>query len=265
MTPDFAARYGPVAIVTGAAQGIGACYVHELARRGLDVVAVDLQTGALVETCDTVRRAGTKVSPITLDLAAPDHAKRLDRATAEFDVGLVIHNAAWSKIGPFASSSFEELQRSLDVNVRAPVMVARTFAPRLSRRDRSGMIFMSSLASVVGAPRLATYAASRAYTRALGESLWSELSPAGVDVLVAMPGATSTTGFWATNPSPEQTARIPLADPKAVALEALDALGDGPVRVLGRKNRLTELALTRLLPRRLANRFVRDNLERMYG
>lgn len=264
MTADFRARYGPVAIVTGAAQGIGACFVHELARRGLDVVAVDIQTGALVQTCDTARRAGTKVIPLTIDLAAPDHARRLDQQTAELEVGLVIHNAVWSKIGLFAASSFEDLQHSLDVNVRAPVMVARTFAPRLTRRGRGGMIFMSSVASVVGAPRLATYAASRAYTRALGESLWSELSPAGVDVLVAMPGATSTAGFWATHPAPEATSRVPLADPERVAIEALDALGGGPVRVLGRANRLTELALTRLLPRRLANRLVRSNLERMY-
>ena len=265
MSSDFADRYGPVAVVTGAAQGIGACFVAELARRGLDVVAIDVQDEPLRRCCDLASRAGPTVTPLVVDLEAHDHARIIDQNTAQMDVGLVIHNAAWTGIEPFASSTFEDLQRSLDVNVRAPAMVARTFAPRLIERGRGGMIFMSSLASVVGAPRLAAYAASRAYTRSLGESLWAELSPAGIEVLVAMPGATSTAGFWASNPAPTALSGVPLADPKAVALEALGAIGRGPIRVLGRRNRMTEMLLSRVLPRRLANRLVSANLDKMYG
>lgn len=263
--PEFPHRYGPVALVTGAAQGIGQCFVDALVQRGLEVVAVDADADGLARTCDRAREAGGCATPLVVDLSNDDHAQQIDDATGDRDIGLVIHNAAWAPLGPFAETSAGDLAKSIDINVRSPALLARAFAPRLLERGRGGMIFMSSLASLVGAPRLAAYAASRAYTRSLGETLWTELGPQGVDVLVAMPGATRTEGFWASGPKSDGLAAVPLADPRDVAREALDALGDGPIRVLGPKNRLTEVLLNRILPRRLANRVVGANLERLYG
>lgn len=256
--------YGPVAIVTGAAQGLGACFTRELVRRGFEVVAVDCNAEKLDELCADLEG---RAHPLVLDLARADHAQALDDATADRDVGLVIHNAAWAPLGPLAETSLDALQHSLDVNVRAPLFVARTFLPRLKARKRSGMIFLSSLSVIVGAPGFAAYAASRAYTRSLGETLWNELAPDGIDVLVAMPGATATEGFWASDPRRDgvRKATVGIADPEPVALEALDALGHGPVRVLGRTNRLTEYFVGRLLPRSMANRIVSSSLRAMYG
>ena len=134
------------------------------------------------------------------------------------------------------------------MNIRGPLIFARTLAPKLVARGHGGIVLMSSLAGYQGAPRIATYAASKAFNIVLGEGLWRELKPHGVDVVVASAGAIRTPGYakTATKDAPGTL------DAGVVAEMALDALGRGPVVVPGAVNRIARFVLGRILPRRTA-------------
>ncbi|HKA90448.1 MAG TPA: hypothetical protein VKE22_22455, partial [Haliangiales bacterium] len=96
----------------------------------------------------------------------------------------------------------------------------------------------------------ATYGASKAFVLALGEALWAELRPDGVDVLVCCAGATRTPGFERQTGTAGDGPRAMAAD--AVVREALASLGKRPVLVPGRFNRFAAWLLSRVLPRRAA-------------
>jgi len=134
----------------------------------------------------------------------------------------------------------------VDVNVRGPLTFARTFAPGMVTRGRGGIVLMSSLAGLQGAPRIAAYAGSKAFIRVLGEGLWSELKPHGVDVLVSCAGAVRTPGYAAAASGDAPGA----LDADVVAEQTLDALGRGPVVTPGATNRLACFVMARLLPLR---------------
>jgi len=104
---------------------------------------------------------------------------------------------------------------------------------------------MSSMAGFQGSPRLAAYAASKAFNIVLGESLWAELRPKGVDVIVSCAGAIRTPNYLATTRK-EAPGTL---DADAVVAVTLDALGSGPVVVPGGVNKVARFFLGRLLSR----------------
>ncbi len=247
MHAQFAAKYGPWAVVAGASEGLGAAFAGALARRGLNLLLLARRSEQLEAVAGPLR-AAVEVRTAALDLAAPDLAERLAEASAGLDVGLCVYNAAASQIGPYLAQSLADKQRMLDVNCRGPMIAAHVFGERLVARGRGGLLLMSSLTAFWGSPLLATYGASRAFNLSLGEALWYELGPRGVDVLVCCAGATRTPGFERSSGPDGPRAMAP----EAVAQEALDALGGAPSMVPGRANRAAALVLARLLPRRRA-------------
>jgi uncharacterized protein len=265
MRRDFAARYGPWAVVAGGSVGMGAAYSRQLAARGLNVVIVADAThppDALARELAHAHRVATR--PLIVDLAAPDAVGRIAAATADLDVGLVVYNAAHSVVGPFLEVRLEDKLRMLDVNCRGPLVLVHEFAPRLAARGRGGIILVSSLSGFQGQAMVGTYAATKAFDLVLGESLWDELGAHGVDVLACCPGATRTPAFVATNPRSTGPVSPPLMEPEDVVAEALAALGAGPTAIAGRTNRLAALVLHHLLPRRVLVRFMSRTTRAMY-
>ncbi|MCB9754494.1 MAG: SDR family NAD(P)-dependent oxidoreductase [Myxococcales bacterium] len=243
----FTERYGPWAVVAGASEGLGAAFARALADRGLNLLLLARRSDAL-ERVAAPLRASVEVRTSTLDLGAPGLAAALEERVGELDIGLCVYNAAYSRIGPFLERSRDELEQIVDVNCRGPLIAAHAFGSRMRARGRGGIILMSSLTALVASPRIAVYGASKAFNLSLGEALWHELGPAGVDVLVCCAGATRTPGFLRS-----AGARGPSAmAPEDVAVQALDALGRRPSVVPGWTNRLAAFALARLLPRRRA-------------
>lgn len=261
MTPPLA-RYGPVALVTGAAQGIGEALARVLAEAGFRLVLVDRKADRLHEVA-----ASLPLSPtlLTEDLADPGAVDRITAAVQGLEIGLVAHVAAVAPFGELLDVDPSALADSVDVNCRAPLLLTRALAPAMVERGRGGVILLSSLAAWQGAPRLAAYTASRAYTLNLAQSLWSELAPHGVDVLGVCPGATRTPGFDSLRPDARALRLVPTATAEAVAREALARLRHGPVWVVGRRNRAVHAVLSRLLSRRLANEVIAGHLDRLYG
>jgi len=196
-----------------------------------------------------VREAwGVEVRCCDGDLADASFLGALQTACADVEIGFVICNAAQAPIGEFASRDPDDLLRVVDVNVRAPMVLLRAFLPGMTARKRGGVILMTSFTGNLGTPKIAAYAASKAFLRVLGESLWYELKEGGVDVLACSCSAVRTPGY---NSAAGRDAPGTL-DPEQVVDQALRALGRKPVVFPGSINRVATMVMTRLLPRRTA-------------
>lgn len=249
MGASFASKYGPWAVVAGASEGLGAAFAAALAARGLNLLLLARRADVLAGVAERLRASsGIEVRAQACDLASSDLPATLAALTADIEVGLAVYNAAHAPVGDLVSRPMEDLLRVVDVNVRGPLITARTLAPKMVARGRGGIVLMSSLAGLQGAPRIAAYAASKAFNIVLAESLWSELRPHGVDVVVACAGAIRTPGY-ARTVSKDVPGTLEAA---VVAEAALNALGHGPVVAPGAVNTLARFAMSRLLPRRAA-------------
>jgi len=259
----FRDRYGPWAVVAGASAGLGEAFARALAARGLNVLLAARRPAALDALAQALRAEhGVEVRARALDLAEPGAAEALAGAAEDLEVGLLVHVAAASAIGPFLDRPLEAHLSVLDVNARGPLVLCHRLGGAMARRGRGGLLLVTSLAGGQGNPWLASYAATKAFEIVLAEGLWAELAPRGVDVLACRAGATDTPGFAASRPR----AAVPLMAPGAVVAEALDALSRrrGPVLVAGRLNRLAAFLFTRLLPRRAAVRVMERATRRLY-
>jgi uncharacterized protein len=126
---------------------------------------------------------------------------------------------------------------------------------------------MSSMAGFQGSAMVPTYAATKAFDTVLGESLWAELGPKGIDVLVCVAGATSTPGFEAQTPAQNRKKAFP-GSPEQVARDALSALPRkrrGPTLVSGGINKAAHFFFGRVLGRGAASRFFSRSTRSIYG
>jgi short-subunit dehydrogenase len=261
VTGVFRDRYGPWALITGASEGIGESFARALAARGLHRLLVARRAGPLDALAAELRAAhGIQVRTATADVARPDLLAVLDALAGEDEVGLVVHNAAFSALGPFLDRSLADLNQVIDLNCRAPVAMAHHFGRKMAARGRGGILLMSSLAGGQGTPMVATYAASKAFETILAEGLWDELRPAGIDVLACRAGATRTPAYEASRPRK----KVPMMEAGPVVEDALAALGQQPVVVAGRFNRAVNFFMQRLLSRSAAIRLMGNNTRKMY-
>lgn len=261
MREAFRARYGPWALVAGASVGLGAAFARQLAERGLHLVLIDCRATELHQLAAELReRHGVMVRTVVLDLARADLLEVLRPQLGDSEVGLLIYNAAAVRIGRFYSFAMEDVLRTVDVNCRAPAMLAHELGRGMMTRSRGGIILMSSVAGMQGASLIAAYAATKAFNLALAEGLWAELRQRGVDVMACRAGPTRTPAFEASQPRHP----MPLMEPEQVVREALEALGSGPSMVPGWANRVSSFVLGHLMPRRLAIQMLSGLLERIY-
>ncbi len=246
---DFTKKYGPWALVAGASEGLGEAFAVEAARRGLNVLIAARRLDKLQDLAASLEgRFGVEVKYRQADLADPAQIRALF-LHQELTFGLVIYNAAYAPIGWFTDLAPENLEKIVAVNAQGPLLVAKLASDRMKELKKGGIVLMSSLAGTQGSPKIATYAATKAFNMILAEGLWKELKPLGIDVLASCAGAILTPGYGNTKhqkPAPGSMT------PQQVASFTLDRLGGGPVVVPGTTNKLARLLMGRLLPRRLA-------------
>lgn len=225
---EFAEKYGPVALIAGGSEGVGACYAEQLAQKGLDLVLVARTAEKLEATRSRIAAAfpDRKVDAIAADLTDPQTPELLAEKLADREIGLLIYNAGsnWRN-DDFLNNPIGYAKTISALNTTAPMALAHHFGGLMRDRGRGGIIFASSLAYLVGSPNIAVYSAAKAFSTTLGEALWFELRPHGVDVLVHAFGAVDTPFIERT--FPEMYGRG--AKPEDVARRSLEALGNGPL------------------------------------
>lgn len=259
----FVQKYGPWALVTGAAMGLGAEFARQLALRGLHIIAVDCQQDILQATVQSLRQqTSVNIRPICLDLSRPDFMQLLLPQIADCTVGLLVNNAGISKLGYFAPQSSSFLLKQHHVNTTAVLLLSHYFAQKLQAHKKGGIIIVSSAAAELSSAYNAAYSASKAYDLKLAESLWAELQPYGVDVLGFIPGPTKTPGYLkqggAANGSMAMTTQ-------QCVKQALTALGKSPHYVAGTWSmRLGHLLLTRLSSTSFRIKVVSQQIKKLF-
>ncbi len=262
MSSRFREKYGRVAVVAGASEGLGAAFGEALAARGLDLVLLARRAVALnALAAKLIEAHSVHVRTVACDLADAEFVDKLLAVTRDLDVGLAVYNAGASFTGPFLDGLLADALRVVDVNVRGPIRFVHALGPALCARGRGGVLLMSSMAGFQGAPQLATYAASKAFNVVFGESLWGELRGNGVDVVTACAGAIRTASY-----AKAAAVEAPgMLDPSVVAELALKALGHGPTAILGGVNKLALFVLRRLMSRRGAVKMMQRNIAKTVG
>ena len=256
----FRSRYGAWALVAGASEGLGAAFAAELGRRGLNLLLIARRDEVLRQVAEGIRaEQDVEVRCLALDLADPQAAATVSDALAGLELGLLVYNAASVPLGPLLETDPAEIDQAVAVNVRGPLALVRALVPGMRERGRGGVLLMSSLAGLQGAPGIVTYSASKAFNIILAEGLWGELREQGIDVSVCCSGAVPTPGYARFS---GQT--VPgMLSPEDVVRRTLDALGRGPRFVPGLTNRIVARVIGWLLPRKTAIGIMAKNTERL--
>jgi 3-oxoacyl-[acyl-carrier protein] reductase len=192
--PEAVALDGRVALVTGAAQGIGAATALTLARFGADLAACDRNEAGLAETATAVEALGRRCVPGVLDVRDGDAVRAwLDVvADAYGHVDVLVNNAGGGFYAPFASVS-EKGQRSLiDENFTSVTHFVRGATPLL--RDGASIVNVTSVEASRAAPGFGVYAAMKAAVESLTKTLALELAPRRIRVNAVAPDAMPTPG-----------------------------------------------------------------------
>lgn len=232
----FLDRYGPVALVTGASSGIGAAFARLLAGRGLDLLLVARRADRLHALAEELQKAhAVRVSVCAADLSEPAAIEQIQASAEGLDIGLLVSNAGFGLKGAHQDNDPARMAEMLQVNCAAPAQLCHRFIPALLARGRGGIILTSSVEGLMGMPFSAPYSATKGFVNNLGEGLWGELSPRGIDVLTLCPSSTDTEAHGLQGIDPSTLEGMMSAE--AVAGEALEQLGNGPLHVAGEHNR----------------------------
>ena len=230
MTDSFLKEYGPVALVTGASSGIGKSFAERLAAMGMDLVLVARRVERLEELAARLEKErGVRAKVCPIDLAEATAAQQILNATSSDDIGLVVSNAGFGLKGAHSNNDPKAMTDMLMVNCNTPMLLAHGFIPRLRERRKGGIIFTSSVEALIGCPYSTAYSSSKAFVNSLGEGLWGELSPEGINILTICPGATDTEAAALQGIDPATLKNV--MAPDAVAKLALENMNNGPVLV----------------------------------
>ena len=249
---SFRDRYGPWALIAGGSEGLGASFAETLASRGLNLILIARRQEILSAFAEQlIQKYHIQVESLVYDLTNGEALFSLIRSCSQKDVGLLVYNAALAPVGDFLDQPLQEHLNLLNLNCRSAITLAHAFGQRMVERGSGGIILVSSMAGLQGTAQVAHYAASKAYLKILGEGLWAELRPRGVDVLTCCAGLTHTPTFLKGNPTWRGPRALPVMEPDQVVAETLSALGRKPVVIPGLINKLASCLTQRLLPRRL--------------
>jgi 2-hydroxycyclohexanecarboxyl-CoA dehydrogenase len=185
---------GKVAIVTGAAQGIGRAIAMRIAAEGAAVAVADIQADKAESTAAEIRAAGGKAIAVKLDVSRLDDAiaaaDRVERELGPIDI--LVNNAGWDKVEPFLDNTPETWDRVIAINFRGPINCCKAVAARMQSRKRGKIVSISSDAARVGSTGEAVYAGCKAGIIGFSKTLARELARYQINVNVVCPGPTET-------------------------------------------------------------------------
>jgi uncharacterized protein len=183
---------GSTVLLTGASGGIGQAIARALDERGAKL----LISGRRGEQLERIAAdLGGRPTALAADLTlAADATALAERAGA---VDVLVANAALPASGPIVDFTSEEIDRALDVNLRAPVQLTRALLPGMVERGNGHVVLVSSLAGKVASVGSSLYSATKFGLRGFAAGLREDLHGTGVGVTVVFPGFVSGAGMFA--------------------------------------------------------------------
>ena len=216
---------GARVLLTGASGGIGNAIARALHERGA-VLAI---TGRRVDALETLKsELGDRVEVLVADLAKREDVEALPARAGQVDV--LVANAGLPGSGDLDSFTPEQVDRAIDVNLRAPMQLTHALLPSMLERGRGHLVYISSLSGKVPAAGSSVYGATKFGLRGFGTSLHDELHGTGVGATVVFPGFISDAGMFADS-GVKLPPGVGTKPPEQVAQAVLDGIEKNRVEI----------------------------------
>jgi short-subunit dehydrogenase len=218
----------PLAVVTGASNGIGYELAKQFAQNNFDLLVT--ATGPKVDqVAADFEQLGAKVETVQADLATYAGVEQLYdaiRATGR-PVEAIAINAGVGVGGKFTETDLQAELNLIELNVVSSVHLAKRVVKEMVDRGQGRILFTSSIAAIMPGPFEAVYAASKAFVHSFAEGLRNELKDTGVTVTALMPGPTDTNFFHRAGMDDTKAGADKKDDPAIVAKQGFEALMAG--------------------------------------
>ncbi len=181
---------GSTVLLTGATGGLGQAIARALSAKGAALILTGRRTDVLEPLASEL---GARA--LAVDLSEPTEVDRLLSEAGELDI--LVANAALPASGLLDSFTIEQIDRALDVNLRAPIAMTHALAPAMVKRGRGHLLFMSSLSGKAATPGSSIYNATKFGLRGFAAAMRAELHGTGVGVSAVFPGFIREAGMFA--------------------------------------------------------------------
>lgn len=240
------------ALVTGGSSGIGEQYVRQLAAEGHNVIVVSNRDEDNRRVSEAVSAEfGVEALSLTIDLTEPTAAEQIF-AFCEghaIEVDILVNNAGMLIFNQLERTDSARIDTIIALHCTTPTKLCRLFAPAMRARGEGHIVLMSSVTAWTPFPTISHYAATKAYLRSFGQSLWYELREAGVTVTTVFPSAVDTPFYTLSDRARRWLRRFGvMLSAEAVARKALRAMRHGRRRCLPGLLTKIEAAICAILP-----------------
>ncbi len=185
---------GKLAIVTGAASGIGRGTALELARRGARLAISDLDRAGLAETAKRIEAMGTTVTTYLLDVADGDavYAFAQEIETTHGGADIVVNNAGVAQIARVDELTYEDFEWVMNIDFWGMVYGTKAFLPQMQAKGAGHIVNVSSVFGIISVPTQAAYNSAKFAIRGFTEALRHEMKGTEIKVSCVHPGGIKT-------------------------------------------------------------------------
>jgi hypothetical protein len=254
-------------VITGASAGIGRELARQLAARAKLLVLVARRRDRLEELRAELqtKNPALRIQIRDIDLANLDQTTHLAALLANEPIDFLINNAGLGDHGSFATADSTRVNRQIQVNVLALTALTRALLPRMIAQKRGAILNVSSSAGFLPLPRIAVYAATKAYVTSFSLAIRAETRECGITVTALCPGPVHTEFAEVANRQAPRGKRrdsfvhVPVENVARAGLEAIER--DKPLVIPGIAMKIT-MAITRALPLsllRVVSRIAKDD------
>ncbi len=181
---------GSTVLLTGATGGLGHAIARALSASGAELILTGRRSDVLEPLASEL-----SARALTVDLSEPADVERLLSEAGELDI--LVANAALPASGLLKSFTTEQIDRALEVNLRAPIVMAHALLPEMVKRNRGHLLFMSSLSGKTGTAGSSIYNATKFGLRGFAMAMRAELHGTSVGVSAVFPGFIREAGMFA--------------------------------------------------------------------
>ena len=235
MNPLNLIDYMNIALVTGAANGLGKAYAIELAKSGYHTLLLDLPQTGLESLCNKiVNEFGTQSVFYEIDLTQTKQIIEVcQKINEQYEVSILINNAGIGGTRRFDEVDSDYLNTMMQLNIKAPTLLTKLLVPNLQKQTKAFVLNVSSMAAFSPMPYKTIYPASKSYLLSFTRSLQEEYRSSTICFSVVTPGPMNTNPEVSERINKQsKAARMSLLAPEKVAEISLRGLFNGKKLIL---------------------------------